>query len=186
MTEIIVAEHRGWDEAIGAGFVEFDEKPGAGCAGYAAFERRADLVREMGRDQPLGGFALGRHCPAFGSGNRRRDLGKFLVSDRSQAIASKMQCMDQGAVDNEIGVTADRRGEMRIVAQVKTEMAVILDGIFRLRLGTEHHFIDEMLVIGAFYTGENAVELRGTKNLALGKLDADGGQKFGKIVELFE
>src|SRR3984893_4242767 len=43
-----------------------------------------------------------------------------------------------------------------------------------------------MLVVRSLYAGENNVELRGAKNLALAKLDADGGQKFAKIVELFQ
>ena len=65
-------------------------------------------------------------------------------------------------------------------------MTVILDAIFRLRLGAQHHFIDDMLIVRALDMGENAVELRRRENLALAQFDADGGEKLGKIVELFK
>src|ERR1019366_6745489 len=119
-------------------------------------------------------------------GNCRRDFGEFPLRHRRRAILPEMQRIDQGAMDNKIGVTPDRRGEMRITAQIKTKMPVIPYGIFRLRLGAQHHFIDDMLVVRALYAGKNAVELGGAKNLALAKFDADGGQKFREIVDFFE
>ena len=167
MPEIIVAEHGGRDKAIGAGPIEFDEQPGARGSRNAAFERGSDLICEMGCDQPVGGLAFGRHGAPFGGGDRRRDFGEFLVGAHRQPIRPEMQGEDQGAMDDEIGITADRRGEMRIAAQVETEMAVIVDGIFRLRLSPQHHFIDEMLVVRAFDAAEDAVELRGAENLPL-------------------
>ncbi len=45
-------------------------------------------------------------------------------------------------MDDEIGVAADGRGEMRIAAQVETEMAVVLMAVFGLRLGAQDHLVD--------------------------------------------
>ncbi len=56
-------------------------------------------------------------------------------------------------MDDEIGITADRGSEMRVAAQIETEMSVILDDIFGLRLGAQHDFIDEMLVFAAPHAG---------------------------------
>ena len=66
---------------------------------------------------------------------------------------------------------------MGVAAEVEAEMAVILDDIFRLRLGAQHDFVDEMLVLRALYAGENSVELRRPRHLAFGEFDAERGQK---------
>src|SRR5262245_47875893 len=76
VTEVVVADGAGWNEAVGAGAVELDEQAGARDAGNAAFEGRADPVGEMMRNQPVGGFALSLHGAPLGSRNLRRDLGQ--------------------------------------------------------------------------------------------------------------
>ena len=48
-------------------------------------------------------------------------------------------------MDDEIGVAPDRRGEMRVTAQVEAEMAVILVAVFGLRLRAQHDFVDQRL-----------------------------------------
>ena len=63
-------------EAVGAGIVELDEQAGAGDAGNAALEGRADAVGEEMRDQPVDGLALGRHGAALGRGDLRGDFGQ--------------------------------------------------------------------------------------------------------------
>ena len=46
---------------------------------------------------------------------------------------------------DQVGVAADRRGEVRVAAQVEAEMAVVLGGVFGLRLGAQHHLVDQLL-----------------------------------------
>ena len=101
-------------------------------------------ISEKMRDQAVDGFALGRHGAALGRGNLRRDFAERpAVASGRQAVVAELQRADQGAVDDEIGITADGRGEMGVAAQVEAEMAVVLRGIFRLGLAAQHHFVDE-------------------------------------------
>ena len=51
---------------------------------------------------------------------------------------------------DEIGIAADRRGEMRVAAQIEAEMAEILRRIFRLGLAAQHHLVDQPLDVAAF------------------------------------
>ncbi len=65
-------------------------------------------------------------------------------------------------MDDEVGIAADRRGEMGVAAQVEAEMAVVLRRVFRLRLGAQHHLVDEVLVGACCRTRvEDAVEQLG-------------------------
>ena len=88
-------------------------------------------------------------------------------------------------MDDQIGIAADRRGEMGVAAQVQAEMAVILRHIFRLRLRAQHDFIDDILVLGAAHLGQNVVELHRFQHLPLGEFYADGRQKLRQRVDLF-
>ena len=62
-----------------------------------------------------------------------------------------LQRADQSAMHDEIGIAADRRGEMRVAAQIEAEMAEILRRIFGLRLRAQHHFIDQPFDIAALH-----------------------------------
>ena len=57
---------------------------------------------------------------------------------------------------DEIGIAADRRGEMGVAAQVEAEMAVVLGGIFGLRLRAQHHLVDQLFDVAAFDAREDA------------------------------
>ena len=186
IAEIIVAERAGGNEAVGAGVGELDEQPGVGGAGDAALETGADLFGEEGRDQAVGGLALGGHGAALGGGNARGDFGQLFAAHLGQAAGAEVQRAHQRAMHDQIGVAADRRGEMRVAAQMQAEMAVILRDIFRLRLGAQHDLVDDVLVLGAAHLRENIVELHRLDHLALGELDADGRQKLRQRVELLD
>ena len=45
---------------------------------------------------------------------------------------------------DEIGIAADRRGEMGVAAQIETEVPIVLGRIFCLRLGAQHHLIYQL------------------------------------------
>ena len=80
---------------------------------------------------------------------------------RRQSAVAELQGADEAAVDDEVGVTADGRGEMGVAAEVEAEMPVVLGGIFGLRLRAQHHLVDELLHVAALHPRENAVELLG-------------------------
>src|SRR5215470_3462604 len=67
------------------------------------------------------------------------------ASKRSKVSRSAfMARRSAAAMNDEVGITADRRGEMGVAAQVETEMPVVLGGIFCLRLRAQHHLVDEL------------------------------------------
>jgi hypothetical protein len=89
-------------------------------------------------------------------------------------------------MDDEIGIAADRRCEMRIAAQVQAEVPVVVGGVLGLRLRAQHHIVDDLLVLGAAHLGEDAVELPGRDDLALGELDADRRQELAERMQLLD
>src|SRR5579872_4116326 len=168
-TEVLLADSARRNKTIGAGFVELDEQTGPGYPRNMAVENRADAVgQEMG-DQAIGGLALGFHGAAFGRRNVGGDFGKAAgIGAVRQAISAKLERTDQGAMDDQIGIAADRRGEMRVAPQIEPEMAEILRRIFSLRLRAQHDFIDQPFDVAAFDTRQNAIEPIRTKRAALG------------------
>ena len=105
----------------------------------------ADAVGEIGGDEPVDRLALGGHRAALGGRNVLGDLRQFPPRASRKAAVAELQRADQRAMDDEIGVAADRRGEMRIAAQVEAEMAVVLVAVFGLRLRAQHHLVDQRL-----------------------------------------
>ncbi len=68
-------------------------------------------------DQPVDGLPFRRHGAALGGGDGHRDLGQSRGVDLGrQAAGPEAVAADQRAVDDEIGVAADRRGEMSVAA----------------------------------------------------------------------
>ena len=55
---------------------------------------------------------------------------------------------------------------MRVATQVEAEMAVILRGVFGLRLAAQHDLVDERLDVAALDAGENAIEVGRPRGLA--------------------
>jgi len=119
----------------------------------------ADLVGEVLRDQAVDRLPLGRHRAPLGRGDRDGDLGELLLGRvGGERAVAEAEGPDQGAVHDEIGVAADRRGEVRIAAEVQAEMAVVLRRVLGLRLGAQHHLVDEDLVLRARDGAQEPVE----------------------------
>ena len=68
--------------------------------------------------------------------------GSAAASAVAQPVLAEVEGGDQGAVDDEVGVAADRRGEMGIAVEVEAEVAVVLGRVLRLRLRAENHLRD--------------------------------------------
>ena len=83
-------------------------------------------------------------------------------------------------MDDEIGVAADWRSEVRVPAQIEAEMAVILVAVLGLRLGAQHHLVDQGLNCLAAHSAQDPVEMRRAHALALRQLDADGAQELDR------
>ena len=157
--EVFTSKRADRDQAVGAGIAKFDEESGAGDAGDAALKGGADAVGEKMRDQAVGGFALRLHGAALGDGDLRRDLAQaFRRLGLRQRAFAKSQAPDQCAMHDKIGVSPDRRGEMRVTSEVQAEMAIILGRIFSLGLRAQHHFIHQRLGVVSFDLRQHAIE----------------------------
>ena len=86
----------------------------------------------------------------------------------------------------EIGVSPDRRGEMRIAPQVEAEMAVILGGVFGLGLRAQHHFIHQLFGIVPLDLRQHVIEQRRAQRAAFRERQIEGFQEFLEIVNLLE
>src|SRR5207245_10722614 len=101
---------------------------------------RTDAIGEEMRDQTVEGLAFGLHGAALGGGDLRADLTeRSRVLLLRQAAVAEPYRANEAAVDDEVGIAADRRGEMRIAAQIQAEMPVIFRRIFGLRLRAQHN-----------------------------------------------
>ena len=66
------------------------------------------------------------------------------ASSSTQAARAQAQRADQRAVHHQVGVAADRRGEMRVAAQIEAEVAEVVGGVDGLRLRAQHDLVDEV------------------------------------------
>src|SRR5262249_29108574 len=181
IAEILAADGARGNEAVRAGVVEFDEKAGARGTGDGAGEGGADAIGEEMREQAIESLPFGFHGAALAGRDLRADLAeRGDVLFRRQATIAEPQGADEPAMDDEVGVAADRRGEMGVAAQVESEMPVILGRIFGLCLRAQHHLVDELLDVAAFHAGEDAVELLGSQRAALRKRNIDALQEFAQ------
>ena len=126
------------------------------------------------------------HGAALGSGNARRDVGERVGRHVGKTIVTKPAGADQGPMHDEVGVAADRRGEMGVAPQVQTKVAVVCGGVFRLRLRAQHDVVDDLLVLGAPDLRQDGIETARGHDLAFGELDPDCGQELTEVVQLLE
>ena len=107
----------------------------------------------MSRSTVSRSAAMARRSAA---GDARGDLGEFAGRRVRQGALAELQRADERAMHDEIGVAADRRGEMRVAAQVEAEMPVILMRIFGLRLRAQNDLVDDVLVLHALHARQDA------------------------------
>ena len=104
----------------------------------SVYEQLSDLIGEIGRDIAVHRLALGDHRAALEVGDQ---LAGHLHRDRllvGEPAVAEPVVADQGAVDDEIGIAADRRGEVGVGAERQPEMAVILRAVISLGLRAQH------------------------------------------------
>ena len=96
------------------------------------------------------------------------DLRQFARAHVVEAALAEVQGADQSAMDDEIGVAPDGRGEMRVAAQIQPEMAIVLMAVLGLRLGAQDHLVDQGLDRLPAHAAQYAVEMRGANAIAPG------------------
>ena len=140
----------------------------------------------MRRYNAVDGLPFRRHRAPFGGRDMLGDLRQFARAHVVEAALAEIERADQRPMDDEIGVAANGRGEMGVAAQVEAEMAVVLVAVFGLRLGAQHHFVDQGLDRLPAHAAQDAVEMRRAHALALGQFDADGAEELDQVVELLD
>ena len=81
---------------------------------------------------------------ALGIGDGLRDVGEPRGLLVREAAGAQPQSADQRAVHDEVGVAADRRGEMRVAAQVSPKWPRFSGRVDGLRLRAQHDLVDEV------------------------------------------
>src|SRR5712691_10617437 len=131
VAEIFAADGARRDETVSAGVVELDEQPRARDPGNMPLETRAHSVGQKTCEQAVKRFAFRLHGAPLGPRARGGDLAeRARTFGLRQGAVAEPEGGDEAGVEEEVGRTADRRGEMGIAPQIETEMAVILGGIF--------------------------------------------------------
>ena len=144
VAEELLAEAADRDQSVGAGTVERDEQAEAGDRGDPAREGCADMGRHVGRDITVHGAALGRDGAPLAHremlAELRRSGGLSLVG---QAAFAQPVGRDQGAMDDQVGIAADRRGEVGVARQRQAEMAEVVGAVDGLALAAQDGLVDQ-------------------------------------------
>ncbi|MNE10564.1 hypothetical protein D3C80_1032810 [compost metagenome] len=142
--EILAAQGRNRHQAVGARLVQPHEQAEAGDAGDAPAEGRADMVFQEGGDVAVHGVALGGHGAALGARHLLGDGRQFGDLAVRQAVRTQVQAADQAAVNDQVGIAPDRRGEVGVAVQVQTEVTDVVRRIDGLHLGAQDHLVDHL------------------------------------------
>ena len=178
------AEGAGGDEPLGPGLVEGDEDAEARDAGDTAVELRAQAIGQIGCAVTVQGIALRRLRAPLGRGDvRAHELQRFCIAapgpTRPEAVG-----IDQGAVHQQIGIAADRRGEVGVAREAEPKVADVAGAVGRLRLGAQDHQAGDPDISGVFEQGEEPVEGIGTDGAASRQGEPAAAEKFAQRFEL--
>ena len=138
-------------------------------------------------DQTVDRLAFRRHGATLGGRNALGHVAEHGGGRLAgQSVIAETKCADQRAVDDEIGIAPDRRGEVRIAPQIQAEMADVLRGIFGLALRAQHHLVDEMRVLRSRDAVEDRIELRCAQRPLLRQPDVEGTQELPQGDDLLD
>ena len=168
MVEVLPAEGAYRHQPVGAGLVQGDEQTEAGDAGDAAGETGAYPVGEVKGDEAVHGVALALHRPAFGRRDVFADRGEVATAIIGEAALAEPERRYQRPVDDQIGIAADRRGEMGVTLERESEMADVAGTVDGPGLGSQDRLAEEIFMGGARRLGDNLGELAGLHPPAAG------------------
>ena len=182
--EVFPAQGADRNQPLGAGFLEGDEQAEAGDADDAGGEFGADAFGQPGGEVALLRVALGELGATLGVRDLLADGGEVGAAVPCEAVLAQSQRPDQGAVDEQVGVTPDRRGEVAVTGESKAEMAEVVRRVSRLGLAAQDHEVDKMFVGRAADLGEQGVEMAGPQAAAAGQAELEGGEEFAQTFDL--
>ena len=164
--------------------VEHDEEAELGDAPDARVEVGADLFFQITREIAVVRLALGGDGATFEIGNLFGDLGERLRLLLGLAVGPKTERLHERAVNGEVRVTPDRRGEMRVAAEIEPEMPDILRVVDRLALRAQDDFGDHFLLAAIPGDFQKLVEIAGPHR-AFGERIVERIEIIAHGVELF-
>ena len=136
------------------------KRPNAVDAGDVAVELVADLVRHEADLLPLHQLALGVVGAALAFGRVARDLrqvlGQLLLALLGHAAVARLA---QRAMHDEVGIAADRRGEVRVAVGGEAEVPEVRRVVARLLHRPQHQERDRLLLGRAAHALDELLEV---------------------------
>ena len=140
--------------------IELDVQAERGDAGDVAVELVADLVRHEADLLPLHQLALGVVGAALALGRVARDLRQVLGQLRlALLVHAAVARLAQRAVDDQVGIAADRRGEVRVAVGREAEVPEVLRVVARLLHRPQHQERDRLLLRRAAHPLDELLEV---------------------------
>src|SRR5215469_11430132 len=100
------------------------------------------------------------------------DRGEGSCLGRGKALRTQPVAGDERTMHKQIGIAADRRGEMSIAPERQAEMAEIVRAVDGLSLAAQDQLMDQGLVRRAGGLAQDLVEMARAHRLAFGELEA--------------
>ena len=129
MHPVIIRQGCGRDESGGAIAQHCDKKPEPGHAGNARLEHHAHLVCHEDGQIPVDRVTFRQGGAAFGAGDVFARIGPTRDLSLRQPVLTQAQAQDQRTMHQQIGIAADRAGEMRVTGQSQAKMTYIFNTV---------------------------------------------------------
>ena len=123
-----------------------DEEAEACHPRNARIEVVSDLVRHVRREVAVHRVPLRRRGAPLGAGDVLADVREALRLGLGQPVRAETEAADQRPMHQQVGVAADRAGEMGVARQGEAEMADVLRAVGGLGLAAQHRLVDQPLL----------------------------------------
>ena len=154
-----------------------------------AEKQRADRIANESRAVALDRGALGRGGTPLSRRNMLADRAHLAVIDfgwqgaGAEISSRSVGAGDQRAMDEQIGIAPDRRGEMGVAPKPQPEMADIGRAVGGLRLAAQHELVDERRHRTRLCPPQQSVEQLRLWRLTLGKREAGDTELLEEIAQ---
>ena len=137
------------------------------------------------REVTINCIALRQLGATFGGGDVFGGLLKARRFLLAQPAGAEVKPANQGAVDQQIGVAADRAGEMGVAGQTQSKMADIFRCVGGLRLAAQHDFVDDRRVFRAGDHLQDMIQVARMDLVAGRQGDVELAQEVAQVLQFF-
>jgi hypothetical protein len=181
---VVVLQRVCADEPFHEDVIEKDEEPEGGHAADRAPELVAEVALHELHLLELDRVAFRRDGDTLAPGGPLRRGGEDLLPP---TLGDAIPVEDRGgdeAVHDEVRVTADRRGEMRVVPRGEGEVGLRLGRVSRLLHAAEDERVHERLLGASAHVLEQLLERLGGALGALAERQVEGAQELAEALDL--